>query len=479
MMLVTLLFCIQFASAGNYILNESFEDSGIGCGEGTVWTAIAPGSLTQDGAIVHSGSFSCRVNSLSSGAYVTTVANMSQGNITCAVWQYVPTASSVTGYTGMSATTAGDVNIAYRNVLSTTNWSVSTTYPSFTANGSIVKNQWQRTAMYAQGNGTWLLYGNVTFRDGDLLLEGAQTSTFETLSIGQSSGTTTGVFYYDDVTCWEGNLFEEPLNVSFDIAFLEQPSNKVYTIYHDGGNYQIYPNITWFWNVSNNISVVNNSLYTYHEFDNILFTLINNTADNNYTYTNNSLPQFTNDGNYFYYLNSSDENGSMTSIFGNGTFTICENSYIQQISGCVNGIQNITYIDFNSCPVEFGKPAGFSQVCGGGGTGGNTTITFPNAFIFTFTEIDFIFLAMIVLLIFFPFYMNDKRYMMLYMIAGTILLIYRIYVANKLNALNPDNTYFVYIIKILLGIIALVFIFIGIMAMINYFFGNDDKKKKK
>jgi hypothetical protein len=100
----------------------------------------------------------------------------------------------------------------------------------------------------------------------------------------------------------------------------------------------------------------------------------------------------------------------------------------------------------------------------------------------TFTEIDFIFLIMLALLIYFPFYMNDKRYQALYLIAGILTAVYNIFLRNKLLTQFASDTIIVNAIYILVLCVAGVLVVFGIIMSFSVFldliFGSDRKNKK-
>jgi hypothetical protein len=110
-----------------------------------------------------------------------------------------------------------------------------------------------------------------------------------------------------------------------------------------------------------------------------------------------------------------------------------------------------------------------------------STITFNSkSVIFTLTELDLLYYIIIGILIYFPFYMNNKKYFALYIFVGIILGIYTIYLESKLLDIFIENTFFVNLIKWILLSISLSFFAYGILQgwsnLMDMIFGEKDSK---
>lgn len=94
--------------------------------------------------------------------------------------------------------------------------------------------------------------------------------------------------------------------------------------------------------------------------------------------------------------------------------------------------------------------------------------------------LDIIFIVIISIILYIPFYMNKKNFLSLWAIGGGILLVYSQYLLNRLNILFAYYTYYILIVKILLIGVSVAIIIFGIFAFIKYnLLNTDDKEDKK
>jgi hypothetical protein len=164
-------------------------------------------------------------------------------------------------------------------------------------------------------------------------------------------------------------------------------------------------------------------------------------------------------------------------VLGSGITTFCYNNINKTTQPCINNAQLNIYSDTNTCdslleimPADNGTYVSCVSLY---------TVDFDSdSIILTITELDILFWILIIVLIYFPFYMNDKRYMALYVFAGLLLGFYTMYMTNKLNAVIADNTAFVYIIGVMLYCLALLLMIFGFIHAINAIFSSSGEKKK-
>lgn len=213
----------------------------------------------------------------------------------------------------------------------------------------------------------------------------------------------------------------------------------------------------------------------------------------NYTFYLNAFPHFTESlsftenmskisyphGIYPYYVEAFNTYGMNTS--STCYMNVCVNNYATVSTPCVAGSQLLTYSDTHSCaykldfPVDNGTYVACAEL--------PTAITIDSkSFLNTLTEIDILFWIIIAILLYLPFYMNDDRYMTLYLFASIIVAGYGLYVGNKLLRIFIDDTFFVYSLQMLIYIIAGVFLVLGILysskTILDLMYGTDRGKKK-
>lgn len=170
-------------------------------------------------------------------------------------------------------------------------------------------------------------------------------------------------------------------------------------------------------------------------------------------------------------------------ITDNGLW-LCTDVWIKHLGTCnvFDETKLIYYTENNSCNETINLPSDNNTYINC--TQKPTTINFDSkSIIFTFTELDLIFLIIFAITIYFPFYMNKKEWLGLYFASGIILGIYTIYVTNKLFAIFTTDTMFVYFILILFECISAILLLIGFMQLIEVFlnilFGSKDLKTGK
>jgi hypothetical protein len=95
-----------------------------------------------------------------------------------------------------------------------------------------------------------------------------------------------------------------------------------------------------------------------------------------------------------------------------------------------------------------------------------------------FTMLDLIFIIILVISLYFPFYMNKKEMFSVYLFSGIILGIYTLYVTNKLMSVLNDNTGYVLFVRIILFALSVMLIVTGIFYSSKLLFGKTDNKKK-
>jgi hypothetical protein len=135
----------------------------------------------------------------------------------------------------------------------------------------------------------------------------------------------------------------------------------------------------------------------------------------------------------------------------------CISNWIKQIEPCVNGVSRINYLDNNYCESIITLPElnDTNEVCS------LIPITDSKNIFATFTELDLIFIIILGITLYFPFYMNNKKYYAVYVFSGIILCLYTLFLTNKMLKIFIDNTFFIYFLRDLLWLFAGILLILG------------------
>lgn len=179
----------------------------------------------------------------------------------------------------------------------------------------------------------------------------------------ESDGIIYNVTYNDDET---GNYFSDTYIDYFD--FVNNPPTPV-TIYTPNTSSVYVINSTGvdiLFNWSNTtdeegdypitykVAISNNGFSSSENISEIL-------SDTNFTKSFNSNDYVN--GNYRVFVYAFDSLGNYDISSISGTFNICVSDWQPNEGVCINGVANVTYVDSNSCSIEYDKPVSYLTNC--------------------------------------------------------------------------------------------------------------------
>lgn len=175
---------------------------------------------------------------------------------------------------------------------------------------------------------------------------------------------------------------------------------------------------------------------------------------------------------YSYFVNCSTINVSNLTEVRTLTIVPCPNEYYKTVQPCINGVRTKIYADNSSCSTQTNFPSdnGTNEECSIATTFCNDNST---SFFCFFTVLDLIILIIIIALLYFVFYMNEKKYLWILIIVGLLFGLFTVTLIPRLMLANPNNTVIIHIIAIIFYILAIYLFFLGAYYAIFY----EDKLK--
>lgn len=261
-----------------------------------------------------------------------------------------------------------------------------------------------------------------------------------------------------------------PNNIPSEVEINLPLCNSSYTI-------QNTENTSIYFNWSESIDLEGKSIfYKLYIYNGLNTLIVENITDNYYNHSFRYLIP----SNYYTKVYSCDSINCSESI-SNCSFNICQNEYNLTLKPCIDGLTIKEYYDVNDCNEQYDFPLdnGTYVLCTSQPTQINGTITATlntTSILNTFTEMDAIFLIIIIITLYFPFYMNKDEWLWLYILSGIFLAGYTLFLSSKFLILFPDFTYYTYTLSIFLYLISLSLCIIGTINFLKILPMNNKKK---
>lgn len=289
---------------------------------------------------------------------------------------------------------------------------------------------------------------------------------------------------WDFINTWElcdeiNEGYPSLIGVDEDCLIINLPTNVIIEnpVCNSSFTIQNSENTSIYFNWTNSIDLENESiLYNLYIYNGLNILIFENLTNNFY---NHSFRYLTPD-NYYTKVYSCDSLNCSISL-SNCSFNICQNEYNLSLKPCIDGLTIKEYYDVNDCNEQYDLPLdnGSYVLCTSQPTQINGTITATlntTSILNTFTEMDAIFLIIIIITLYFPFYMNKDEWLWLYILSGIFLAGYTLFLSSKFLILFPNFTYYTYALSIFLYLISLSLCIIGTINFLKILPMNNKKK---